>query len=75
MLGNQSKWIGALVGYIVGAIVSGLATFGLASCGVEGDISTCVVLGMDAATVQNVIHAVITVASVWVFPANVKAKQ
>ena len=50
MLGNQSKWIGALVGYIVGALISGLATIGLATCGVEGDISTCAIMGMDAAT-------------------------
>lgn len=74
MLGNQSKWIGALVGFIAGTIISILATMGLATCTVPGDIGTCTMMNgaVSAVTVQNIIQAIVTVASVWVFPANVK---
>jgi hypothetical protein len=70
MLGNQSKWIGALVGYVAGAILSGLAVTGIATCVDPGNIDTCTAFGMSAETVKNIIQAVVTVASVWLFPAN-----
>lgn len=65
-MGNYSKFIGAIVGAVVGAVLTYAASKGVGVCDVNG----CSIFGIGSDVVVGAVISVLTLAGVYVAPAN-----
>lgn len=67
MFGNYSKFVGSIVGGIVGLVFGYLASKGLGTCTAEG---VCTILGFSDMQVTSALTVLLSGVFTFAFPAN-----